>query len=90
MRLKKLLPALGLAFGLTLGATGSLHAQELAVERVLTWYHLLRPPARDLAIYQLDWSNSIDQARKQAIAQRRPICLMIIHSKYGDIASGHC
>ncbi len=90
MRLKKLFPTLGLALGLTLGATGSLHAQELAVERVLTWYHLLRPPARDLAVYQLDWSSSIDQARKQAIAQRRPICLMIIHAKYGDIASGHC
>ena len=89
MRLKKLPLALGLALGLTLGAT-ALHAQELSVERVLTWYHLLRPPARDLAIYQLDWSNSIDQARKQAIAQQRPICLMIIHSKYGDIASGHC
>ncbi len=90
MRLKKLYPTLGLALGLAIGATGALHAQELAVERVLTWYHLLRPPARDLAVYQLDWSNSIDQARKQAIAQQRPICLMIIHAKYGDIASGHC
>ena len=73
-----------------LSLTGSLQAEDVAVARVLTWYHLLRPAAKELAVYQLDWSDSIDEARKRAAREGRPICLVIIHSKYGDIASGHC
>jgi hypothetical protein len=79
-----------LSLALLLSMAGSLRAEELEVERVLTWYHLLRPTAKELSIYQLDWSGSLDEARKRATREGRPICLVIIHSKFGDIASGHC
>ena len=79
-----------LFMAMLLSVSASLRAEELAVERVLTWYHLLRPTASELSIYQLDWSASLDEARKRAAVEGRPICLVIIHSKYGDIASGHC
>jgi hypothetical protein len=79
-----------LSLALLLSMAGSLRAEELEVERVLTWYHLLRPTAKELSIYQLDWSGSLDEARKRAAREGRPICLVIIHSKFGDIASGHC
>ena len=79
-----------LCMALLLSMNGLLQAEELAVERVLTWYHLLRPTANELSIYQLDWSTSIEEAQKRAAREGRPICLVIIHSKYGDLASGHC
>ena len=75
---------------LLLCATGSLRAEDLAVERVLAWYHLLRPTEKDLAVYRLNWTGSLDEAQQRAAREGRPICLVIIHSKYGDIASGHC
>ena len=81
---------LALSLALLLCAAGSLRAEDLAVERGLTSYHLMRPSEKDLAIYRLDWASSLDEAQRRAAREGRPICLVIIHSKYGDIASGHC
>jgi len=59
-------------------------------KRILDRYQALRPQAKDLAMYRLDWAESLDVALKRAAKEKRPICLIIIHAKYGDIASGHC
>ena len=59
-------------------------------KRILNRYQALRPLPKDLAMYRLDWADSLDVALKRAAKEKRPICLIIIHAKYGDIASGHC
>jgi len=61
-----------------------------AAKRILAGYQALRPAARDLAMYRLDWAESLDMALKRAARENRPVCLVIIFAKYGDMASGHC
>ena len=70
--------------------TGFVVAEDGAVKRILARYQAIRPAARDLGMYRLDWADSLDVALKRAAKEKRPICLIIIHAKYGDIASGHC
>jgi hypothetical protein len=41
-------------------------------------------------MYRLDWAASLDVALKRAARENRPVCLVIIFAKYGDMASGHC
>ena len=65
-------------------------AEDGAVKRILKRYQAIRPAARDLGMYKLDWADSLDGALKRATKEKRPICLIIIHAKYGNIASGHC
>ena len=65
-------------------------AENVAVKRILARYQAIRPAAKDLGMYRLDWAESLDVALKRAVTEKRPICLIIIHAKYGDIASGHC
>jgi hypothetical protein len=59
-------------------------------QRILARYQSLRPAAKNLGMYRLDWADSLDVALKRAAKEKRPVCLIIIHAKYGDIASGHC
>ena len=70
--------------------TSMFTAAEENAKRILDRYQALRPLAKDLAMYRLDWADSLDVALKRAGKEKRPICLVIIHAKYGDIASGHC
>ena len=65
-------------------------AEDSAAKRILAGYQALRPTVKDLAMYRLDWEDSLDSALKRAAKENRPICLIIIHAKYGDITSGHC
>jgi len=65
-------------------------AADRNAKRILDRYQTLRPQEKKLAIYRLDWAASLDVALKRAAKEKRPICLIIIHAKYGDIASGHC
>ena len=65
-------------------------AEDAGVKRILARYQAIRPAAKDLGMYRLDWADSLDVALKRAAKENRPICLIIIHAKYGDIASGHC
>ena len=69
---------------------GFAFAENPAAKRILAGYQALRPASRDLAMYRLDWAESLDVALKRAAKESRPVCLVIIHAKYGDIASGHC
>ena len=65
-------------------------AQDENVSRVLAKFDRIRPSERDLAMYRLDWADSLSDAQKRAAREGRPIVLIIIHAKYGDILSGHC
>ena len=69
---------------------GFAFAEDSAAKRILAGYQALRPTVKDLAMYRLDWEESLDSALKRAAKENRPICLIIIHAKYGDITSGHC
>ena len=69
---------------------GFAFAENPSAKRILVGYEALRPSAKDLAMYRLDWEDSLDVALKRAIKENRPICMIIIHAKYGDITSGHC
>ena len=65
-------------------------AEDAGVKRILARYQAIRPAAKDLGMYRLDWADSLEVALKRASKENRPVCLIIIHAKYGDIASGHC
>ena len=65
-------------------------AADRDAKRILDRYQAIRPAAKDLGMYRLDWADSLDVALKRAAKENRPVCLIIIHAKYGDIASGHC
>jgi len=70
--------------------TSMLLAQNKDVDRIITRYKAIRPRAKDLTIYQLDWADSLEEALQRAASESRPIFLIIIQAKYGDISSGHC
>ena len=65
-------------------------AEDAGVKRILARYQAIRPAAKDLGMYRLDWADSLDIALKRADKENRPVCLIIIHAKYGDFASCHC
>jgi hypothetical protein len=60
------------------------------IDRVLAKYDRIRPSEKELAMYRLDWADSLDDAQKRAAREGRPIVLIVIHAQYGDIHSGHC
>ncbi|MDP7010117.1 MAG: hypothetical protein QF685_01955 [Verrucomicrobiota bacterium] len=70
--------------------SGFVGAEDINAKRILDRYQVLRPQAKDLAMYRLDWAESLDVAMKRAARENRPVCLVIIFAKYGDMASGHC
>jgi hypothetical protein len=65
-------------------------AQDREVKSVLDLYEDFRPQADDLAMYQIDWAPSLEEAQKRALREKRPVFLVIIHAQYGDLTSGHC
>ena len=69
---------------------GFVRGEDIGVKRILARYQAIRPAAKDLGMYRLDWADSLDIALKRAAKENRPVCLIVIHAKYGDIASGHC
>ena len=71
-------------------ATAGLAADQTEVDRVLSRFKAKRPDARQLAMYRLDWADSIETALERSRAEGRPVMLIVIHARYGDITSGHC
>ncbi len=65
-------------------------AQDENAKQILARFDALRPSANELAMYRLDWADSLDEALQRAAAEGRPVFLVVIHAKYGDVASGHC
>lgn len=65
-------------------------AQSPAAKETLERFRQLRPGDDDLAMYRLDWAPSLEAAQKRAAKEKRPVLLVVIHAKYGDMISGHC
>ncbi|MCC6741310.1 MAG: hypothetical protein IT452_19870 [Planctomycetia bacterium] len=68
----------------------SAFAQSPEASSALERFAKLRPGNDDLAMYRLDWAESLAAAEKKAAAEKRPILLVVIHAKYGDMITGHC
>lgn len=65
-------------------------AQDVEAQRTLARYTELRPGDKDLAMYRLDWAENLEAAQKRASSEKRPVLLIVIHAKYGDMITGHC
>lgn len=65
-------------------------AQNAQAKDIFSRYGDLRPSELELAMYQLDWAESLEVALERAAKESRPVLLIIIHAQYGDIFSGHC
>lgn len=65
-------------------------AEDASVRKVLAKYHAMLPGDNELSMYRLDWEESLQTAQQRALKEGRPVCLVIIHARYGDITSGHC
>ena len=75
-----------------LGTTSLPHAQapDGDVRTILDKYRLARPADKDLAIFQLDWVPTLQEATQRAARQRRPILLLVVTNSYGNLFTGHC
>jgi hypothetical protein len=60
------------------------------VQKVLDKYRAARPDAKDLAIFQLDWTPTLKDAKARAAKEERPIFLIVVTNSFGDMRSGHC
>ena len=75
---------------LLLAGSNAVDAQSRKARSILARFDSSRPDDRDLPMYRLDWAASLEDARRRATRERRPVLLVIIHAQYGDLASGHC
>ena len=75
---------------LTMLTTGTALADQPDVGQLLARYNAIRPDDDQLAMYRLDWAKSLTAAQDRALLENRPVCLIVIHARYGDITSGHC
>ena len=73
-----------------LTATSSTFGQDEGAKQILAQFDDMRPTANELGMYRLDWAGSLDEALQRAVEERRPVFLIVIHAKYGDVSSGHC
>jgi hypothetical protein len=79
-----------LSFALALLTALSAAAQSDDAQRALDLFELTRPTEDDLVMYRMDWEPALPRALDRAQAEKKPVCLVIIHAKYGDLYSGHC
>ena len=79
--------ALALALALAAAPAG---AQTDEAGQALDRYRALKPADDELAMYRLDWVGSLDAAKRRAAEENRPILVIAIHARYGDMFTGHC
>ncbi len=60
------------------------------VQELLDKYHSFRPDDKDLAIFQLDWVPTLNDAKEKAAKEARPILLIVVTNSYGNMYTGHC
>ena len=75
---------------LTLVTITATLADESSVAQLAAKYRAIRPSDDKLAVYRLDWAESLSIAQERAQSENRPVCLAVIHARYGDLTSGHC
>ena len=78
-----------LIIALALAATPA-GAQTDEARRALDHYRTLKPADDELAMYRLDWVSSLEAAKRRAAEENRPILVIAVHARYGDLFSGHC
>ena len=71
------------------GGTQAL-AEDAAAREARQKFEAVRPAEADLAMYRLDWANSLEEAQRRAAKEGRPVFLVVIHAKYGNLYTGHC
>jgi hypothetical protein len=67
-----------------------LASSDVEVQKVLDKYRAARPNAKDLAIFHLDWTPALKDAKERASKEQRPILLIVVDNSYGNIYTGHC
>jgi hypothetical protein len=72
------------------GATRVDGADQGDVKTVLEKFQSIRPKEAELALYQLDWTPTLEAARQKAAKEDRPIFLVVVTNSFGDLYSGHC
>ena len=79
-------------FGLSaaLVAYSGLAAVGPEVQEIRKKFEALRPPAELLRVYDLDWSPNLQEAKKRALKERRPILFVVVLNSYGNLFTGHC
>ena len=79
------------AIALALAAvTTATRAQTDEARQVLDRYRELKPTDDELAMYRLDWVTSLEAAKRRAAEESRPILVVAIQARYGDLFTGHC
>ena len=84
--MKMLIPVI-LAIAFIAGVRG---ADQSDVKNLLDKFESVRPQAGDLALYQLDWSPTLQAAKERAAKDQLPIFLAVVTNSFGDLYSGHC
>lgn len=61
-------------------------------QRILDAFKAARPADADLAVFKLDWSASLDDAKARAAKEKRPVLLIVTTQTKdaGTLESGHC
>ena len=75
---------------LLLALTPVARPQSDEVKRALEQYARWRPSDEKLIAYRLDWEPSVETALKRAAHENRPVFIIAIHARYGEMLSGHC
>ena len=60
------------------------------VQRILDKYQAAVPGAKELGLFGLDWAPTLQAAKEKAAKEKRPILLMVVRNKYGNLYTGHC
>lgn len=60
------------------------------VQQVLDKHRAARPDVKDLAIFQLDWTLTLKEAKARAAKEKRPILLIVVTNSFGNMYTGHC
>lgn len=79
-----------LLFALLAAAPTLADSPDAHITPVLDKYHSALPAERDLAVYRLDWVETLDEAKRKAAREQRPILLIVVTNSYGNLYTGHC
>ena len=90
----KKISSLPLFAALLLSPLGSMIAAESTsaprVKKVLEKFRAVRPGARELRLFELDWAPTLAAAQKRAAREGRPVLLLVVRNSEGNLRSGHC
>ncbi len=81
---------LALTFLLLPVLASAAHAQSDEARQALERFGSWRPSDQKLIMYRLDWAPSVKTAMERAARENRPVFIIAIHARYGDMFSGHC